>query len=242
MINLFKKVRKTLLSENKFSRYIVYALGEILLVVVGILIALQINIWNENRKKEILELSLLKEMKSNLMSDISDIEENIYFAENGIKSANIILKSFENNFPYNDSLNKYYGKVPMTPKFFMTENAYNSINNVGIRTIKNDSLRQAITNHYQIKAAWVKVWNDAEWNTQIQDHRNLYRKLFKKFNFWGDLVPLSYQELSKNQEYINYLNNRTGWLNPTISMYKKQIIYSERLINFIDVELNNRED
>ena len=242
MINLFKKVRKNLLSENKLGRYLFYALGEIILVVVGILIALQINIWNENRKKEILELSLLREMKSNLKSDISDIEENIYFAENGIKSANIILKSFDNNFPYNDSLNKYYGKVPMTPKFLMTENAYESMNNVGIRIIKNDSLREAITNHYQIKAGWAKVWNDAEWNTQMHDHRNIYRKLFKKFNFWGDLVPLNYDELSKNQEYINYLNNRTGWLNPTIGLYKKQIIYSKRLINFIDFELKNREN
>tara|TARA_Y100000385_G_scaffold73840_1_gene74499 strand:- start:436 stop:1167 length:732 start_codon:yes stop_codon:yes gene_type:complete len=241
MINLFKKVRKNLLSENKFSRYLIYAIGEIVLVVVGILIALQINIWNENRKLEILELSLLKEMKSNLMSDISDIKENIFFTENGINSANIILKSFENNIPYNDSLNKHFGKVPMVPKFLMTENAYNSMNNEGIRIIKNDSLRKAITNHYEKKASWVKAWNDAEWDTQIHDHQNMYRKLFKKFNFWGDLKPVDYENLSENQEYLNYLNNRIGWLNPTKLLYERAIRLSERLINLIDIELDKRE-
>ena len=145
MINFFKKIRKKLISKNKFSSYLIYAIGEIVLVVIGILIALQINNWNEYKKKEQYELSLLKEMKKNLKADIRDIEINIIFNERNIKSTNIILRSFKNNIPYNDSLNKHYGKVPQVPKFLMSENAYNSMNNEGIRIIKNDSLRDAIT-------------------------------------------------------------------------------------------------
>jgi hypothetical protein len=49
MIKFFRKIRNTMLNENKFSRYTFYALGEIILVVIGILIALQINNWNEQR-------------------------------------------------------------------------------------------------------------------------------------------------------------------------------------------------
>ena len=85
MINFFKKIRKKLLSKNKFSSYLIYAIGEIVLVVIGILIALQINNWNENKKKEQYELSLLKEMKKNLKADIRDIEINIKFNERSIK-------------------------------------------------------------------------------------------------------------------------------------------------------------
>ena len=51
MIKFFRSIRKSLLSENKFSRYLLYAIGEIVLVVIGILIALQINSWNEHRKQ-----------------------------------------------------------------------------------------------------------------------------------------------------------------------------------------------
>ena len=141
MIKFFKKIRKKLLSKNKLSSYLIYATGEIVLVVMGILIALQINNWNEYKKKEQYELILLKEMKKNLKADIRDMEINIKFNERSIKSTNIILRSFKNNIPYNDSLNKHYGKVPQVPKFLMSENAYNSMNNEGIRIIKNDSLR-----------------------------------------------------------------------------------------------------
>ena len=50
MIKFFRKIRQRLLTENKFSKYLLYAIGEIILVVIGILIALQINNWNEGRK------------------------------------------------------------------------------------------------------------------------------------------------------------------------------------------------
>ncbi len=70
MISFFRKIRQKLLSENKVTRYLAYAVGEILLVVIGILIALQDNNWNENRKQEIekkkLTASLAEEIKANL--------------------------------------------------------------------------------------------------------------------------------------------------------------------------------
>ncbi|GLU45473.1 hypothetical protein Musp01_30970 [Muricauda sp. NBRC 101325] len=50
MIKFFRNIRKTLLNEGKTSKYLKYAVGEIILVVIGILIALHINNWNENRK------------------------------------------------------------------------------------------------------------------------------------------------------------------------------------------------
>lgn len=69
MIKFFRKIRQKLLSENKLSKYLLYALGEILLVVIGILIALQINTWNEERKsdndKQKLMFALNQEFSTN---------------------------------------------------------------------------------------------------------------------------------------------------------------------------------
>ena len=242
MIRFFRNLRLRVLSSNKFSKYLLYAIGEIALVVIGILIALQINSWNDSRKTEELEISLLKELKDNLRLDIEDIKTNIGYHERGIESAIIILYSFDNEIPYHDSLNKHYGKVPMIPRFLMTENAYNSMKNEGMRIIRNDSLRIAIINHYENALSFLMDWNDAEWETQMQDHRSLYRRYFKSFNFWGDLVPVDYEELSKSREYRNYLNNRIGWLTPVIGMYKKNgIERSKKLIELIDTELEQRE-
>ena len=62
MIKFFRKIRQRLLTENKFSKYLIYAIGEIVLVVIGILIALQINNWNEERVKKIVLTEHLKNM------------------------------------------------------------------------------------------------------------------------------------------------------------------------------------
>jgi hypothetical protein len=60
MIKFFRKIRQKMLTENKFSNYLLYAFGEILLVVIGILIALQINNWNEINKNKSTESEYLK--------------------------------------------------------------------------------------------------------------------------------------------------------------------------------------
>ena len=75
MINFFRKLRHEFLGKKKFSKYIKYALGEILLVVIGILIALQINNWNENRKNEANTVLMLKQLKEENLSNLSDLLE-----------------------------------------------------------------------------------------------------------------------------------------------------------------------
>ena len=69
MIKFFRKIRQNLLSEGKTEKYVKYAFGEILLVVIGILIALQINNWNENRKANGLAEKYISEIKADLGND-----------------------------------------------------------------------------------------------------------------------------------------------------------------------------
>ena len=80
MINFFRKIRKQLADENKPMKYLRYAIGEILLVVIGILIALQINHWNENQKKEKLKVSYKISLINELSLDTLKLSELI--AEN----------------------------------------------------------------------------------------------------------------------------------------------------------------
>jgi hypothetical protein len=69
MIKFFRHIRQNLLTQNKFSTYMLYALGEIILVVIGILIALQINTWNEHQKTGALAESYLADIKKDLITD-----------------------------------------------------------------------------------------------------------------------------------------------------------------------------
>ncbi len=77
MIKFFRRIRYKLLIENRFTRYLLYAIGEIVLVVFGILIALEINNQNELRKNELIVNMALQETQSNLLSDIIEAQENL---------------------------------------------------------------------------------------------------------------------------------------------------------------------
>ena len=74
MIKFFRRIRQRLLSENRFNKYLLYAIGEIILVVIGILIALQINNWNEYDKSQKLAHKYLKLIESDLELDIEHFE------------------------------------------------------------------------------------------------------------------------------------------------------------------------
>ncbi len=106
MIKFFRKIRQNLLMENKTGKYFKYAIGEIVLVVIGILIALSINNWNENRKKETLK----NEYKTALINDYTKdtIQINARLLRNNlrIERINSIGDSIENG--HFNNLESYY--------------------------------------------------------------------------------------------------------------------------------------
>jgi len=69
MIKFFRKIRQNLLTENKYSKYLLYAIGEIILVVIGILIALQINNWNQESENKKLEIFYMNSLANDLKKD-----------------------------------------------------------------------------------------------------------------------------------------------------------------------------
>ncbi|MBT8279712.1 MAG: hypothetical protein KJO41_11975 [Bacteroidia bacterium] len=75
MIKFFRKIRQRLVTENKFNKYLFYAIGEILLVVIGILIALSINNWNEQRKDRNREQLILNNLKSDFIANINNVDD-----------------------------------------------------------------------------------------------------------------------------------------------------------------------
>ena len=77
MIPFFRKIRKKMADDNRPLKYMRYAVGEIVLVVIGILIALQMNNWNEDRKESLTIKNVLFEIKEDLSQDKAELEHNI---------------------------------------------------------------------------------------------------------------------------------------------------------------------
>jgi hypothetical protein len=94
MIKFFRHIRQKLISENRFNKYLLYAIGEILLVVIGILIALQINNWNEDRKLEETRQEYYKQLLEDLDKDKVYINNTISKFEGQRKLYQDYLKRF----------------------------------------------------------------------------------------------------------------------------------------------------
>lgn len=152
MIKFFRRIRQQLLTEHKFNKYLLYAIGEIVLVVIGILIALGINNWNENRKTEDQLKQFLVSLKSDLRNDLNEI--NLVSASQIIRSKRIkeaIELSKNPNLEtilLNDTTKYYDPGNNFT--FFPTVGSYNAANNAGlIDHINNEELKRSILNLYE---------------------------------------------------------------------------------------------
>lgn len=95
MIKFFSKIRQRMLTENKFSKYLLYAIGEIVLVVIGILIALQINNCNENKKTRQRELIILENIIHDLEKDKIGLTKIIETRISKAASATIMVSYYE---------------------------------------------------------------------------------------------------------------------------------------------------
>ena len=149
MFSFFRKIRKSLLNEGKTTRYFKYALGEILLVVIGILIALQMNNWNEDKKERSFELKMLKQIKYALMEDKAHfelMEEKMAQLKSTTKEiVDIIANEQEVDektqynliFALNNEISTQYNRGP-----------YDALKASGIDKIQDDQLRNDLINFY----------------------------------------------------------------------------------------------
>lgn len=148
MIRFFRKIRQDLLSDNKFSKYFIYAIGEIVLVMIGILLALQVNTWNKQKNDHKEEKQILTQLKAEFLVNLAQLEDKFLLRENLINGGIEILDLVNNPLPNLniDTLNSILAKTVIAPTFDASLGATNEIINSGkLYLIENDSLRQMIS-------------------------------------------------------------------------------------------------
>ena len=205
MIKFFRKIRQNSLSDGKTVKYIKYAVGEIVLVVIGILIALQINNWNEQRKfnREIVEV--LNEMRSNLISDSLTIRQTRIKKAVDIKIQSTVINALENgNIPY-DSIEHHLGRVMIARRIVLVDNGYQLMKKFGLERIKDQELRNELINYYTNSTK--RIFDD----TADDDYEFLtvflpyIRKHFLDWNWSNRGVPADYEQLKSDQYFLTCL-------------------------------------
>ncbi|WP_350293369.1 DUF6090 family protein [uncultured Croceitalea sp.] len=147
MIKFFRKIRENLLSEGKTGKYLKYAIGEIILVVIGILIALQINNWNEKRKNQNYERKILTLINQNLENDSIALSNQLYSLKSSKDLTDKLLEQVSLG-NYNDSLNYWLGEIISFERFKSQSSAFEMLKSKGIDIISNDELQLALITYY----------------------------------------------------------------------------------------------
>jgi len=186
MIKFFRKIRQKLLTEKKFSKYLIYAIGEIVLVVIGILIALQINNWNEDQKNKALEKNMLENLAENLEQNCDMLKSRIRSITLYRKSGAIIISAIENNQMNLDLLENHFHFAFMnTSNIKISDVGYQVIKNKGLDIIRNPSIKKEIIIFFE--------------ETQPKCHDNLN---------WG-AVDMADREKFIDQNFIQVPNDKT---------------------------------
>lgn len=184
MIKFFSKIRYSLIKQNKSGKYFKYAIGEIILVVIGILIALSINNWNENRKNSIKEIQFLEGFKNDLMANKTELNRVIKKAEITSNSSDSILKLKRREL---ESLGiKSFVRFMMDATGFTVyqtqEGTIQGIMGSGnLDVISNDSIRLAIGS-WQANLKDFREWEELDKNTYaiyneyLENHVKLYSR------------------------------------------------------------------
>ena len=242
MIKFFRKIRQKTLTENKFGKYLTYAIGEIMLVVIGILIALQISNWNENRKMRISELSILEEIQEALVQDTIVINSNVkYLIEKRSKSRELITH-IENKLPYTKKLDTlmmvvYYHRGYKT----FNISAFDLLKENGFEIIENNMLRKQITKHYNSDLSdIIGLFNRLEQINLIQGG-NVFQN-FKVFN--GLIQTYNYKELLENPKvfapFYHFDTMNSAYINNLVEFKLKISLLLESINSEIQYRRKNQ--
>lgn len=199
MLRFFRQFRKKLMEQNKVRTYIFYAIGEILLVVIGILIALQVNNWNQNRLDRIYEKTMLSEISLALDQDISNLERSLDYLNSVQHSVSELAKIKNNPNHPRDSLMHHFnvaGEGGIAVIF--NSSSYEALKSSGLDKVLDPELRKNISLLYELQLGTVEGWINEVIRAHLLDKNDFMRDEFE-VNVEADSsqgIRVEYKELS----------------------------------------------
>ena len=260
MIKFFRKIRQNLLMENKTGKYLKYAIGEIFLVVFGILIALNINSWNQKR----LDRQEEKEILSNLKEDYKNAAEEFKIL-NSIRSSfisaakDITLINVEEIEQYPEKyLDSLFGWTLYAPTFNNESGSLSVLLNTGkINLITNIELRNIliawpgdVADMIEDEISDSNLYNN-DYKNILSDYisvNNLTESNLKTFSRFGkptfekmpdnQVLKSDYEAILRRKKFLNLLHFRVRTLSGTHQETNYLIGKAEGIIQMIDIEID----
>lgn len=224
MIKLFRNTRRQLWAENRFGRYLMYATGEIVLVVIGILVALKINAWNQNIQNLKLAEGYIESVSNDLKYDTivfgSALRNIEHWAD--VKAWALKLESYE-------EVPMEYFEGIISSQYFniqINNNSFNQMKNSEVLKLKDyKAIFGNFNYYYTLKKTYLDNFN--EWEVQSAQGESKFWNEQNNFeiDFWGnDSIPLHQDSIRRKEEIIKILNSKKGRNMIKMSLFRVQMI------------------
>jgi len=200
MLRFFRKMRNALIPESRFGRYFFYALGEIVLVGIGILIALQVNNWNENINHVNVANKQLLTLKQNIADDARQIEELDREMDTIIFYSKTLMEQLKTNIPIDNNTQYFIFYLILEHHLIPNKSGLNTFTNEGLMAYINEDIKNMILDYYEL----IEQINSREQisNAVIQSYYEPY--LFDNYSeiFNGEIPFSHFKEVYANDPRI----------------------------------------
>ena len=236
MLTFFRRIRKGLLESSQTRKYLLYAIGEIALVVIGILIALQINNWNEWKKDRVQEQEILTELKNTMEVNSELLKDHISVINGLNETSDKVIALIENNGDYSDEYeDDFYYSFYSGTNIYLSNDGYEGLKNKGFEIIQNSALRKAIVHLFGVQNI-----KSAEFINYIKDHFKIYESFLIQY-FTSEekrLVPIDFAVLKKDPQFISIIKRMKERRNRVLDNLERNLEENEIVLQLINSKLN----
>ena len=196
------------------------AVGEVVMIVVGVLIALAASDWQQDRMERRAELDLLGELRRALTADLAALEEQYARYERVDRRVTTLLRIIDSGAPYTDSLDAYFGTLYGIEFPRLNRAGYESLKSQGLDLVSDDALRSRIAAVYEQAYARIDDALDSERMVILDLLRPYVLVHFKDLRFNVSATPLDYAFVATDQKFVNLID------------YRLQLVKQNHLRNF----------
>ena len=240
MLRFFRRIRQSLIENNRFRKYLIYAIGEITLVMIGILLALQVNNWNNKRINNRLESKILRQLHQDFLENKRNFEHVTSFRHRNMNDLRKIIDLFPIDIEKVnlDSLSYYIKTNGYRGTFNPSNGAINTLtNSSSFEIIRDDKLRDLLVQWKDLVEDYLEDERIADYHLVNQWDPYMNKRLIERYNhnpqiedIYDERVDLSFLE---SIEFQNLITRRMLNLQRSFNP-REEITEYERMINSID--------
>jgi hypothetical protein len=234
MIRLFRTIRQKLLSENSYGIYLLYASGEVILVVVGILLALQIDTWSENKKTQNELTEILDEIYEDLVLDSSSISNTLLERQLDSEAQTRVINAIRDDLPFSNQIQSDLGRIMIRRPIALVSSGFNLLKESSLTSMEDRVLRSALIEYYeQVVEEMEEEYRDDkfEFETVLLPYVRLH---FKEWEYGQYGIPVDWEALKADHYFISTLRINLNNISSTILIMQDGLKTATTIIEMLD--------